>query len=55
MISDTDIRVTRGEEKADRRMVVGIGIVDVHVFEKPLDVLVEEALDLPVIELRINK
>ena len=36
-------------------MVVGIGVIDVHVLEKPSDVLVEEALDLAVIEFGVNK
>lgn len=36
-------------------MVVGVGIIDVHVFEKPFDVLVEEAFNLSVVKFRINK
>ena len=38
-----------------RGMVVGIGIVNIHVFEEPLYVFVEEALDLSIIEFRVNK
>ena len=36
-------------------MIVGVCIVNCHVFKKPLDVLVEEALNLSVLELRINE
>lgn len=36
-------------------MIISVGIVNVHVFKKPLDVLVEEALHFSVTELRINK
>lgn len=42
-------------ELANGRMVVGISIVDAHVFEKPFDMLVEEALNFSVIKFRINK
>lgn len=42
-------------EMADRRMIVSEGIINFHVFKKPSDVLVEEALNFSVIELRINK
>lgn len=36
-------------------MIVSVGIVDFHVFKKPFDVLVEEAFNFSVVELRINK
>lgn len=36
-------------------MIVGVSIIDVHVFKKPFDVLIKEALNLSVIELGINK
>ena len=36
-------------------MVVGKGVVDGHVFEKPADVVVEEALDFSVVELGVDE
>ena len=36
-------------------MIVGVGIIDFHVLEEPLDVLIEEALNFSIIEFRINK
>ena len=36
-------------------MVVGISVIDVHVLEKPSNVVVEEALDLSVVEFRVHK
>ena len=36
-------------------MVVGISVVNIHVFEEPSYVLIEEALDLAVVEFRVYK
>ena len=36
-------------------MVVGIGVIDIHVLEEPSDVLIKEALDLAVVEFRVYK
>ena len=36
-------------------MIVGKGVVDGHVFEKPSDVGVEEALDFFVVEFRVHE
>ena len=37
------------------RMIVGVSIINRHIFKKPLDVLVEEALNFSVLEFRVNK
>ena len=36
-------------------MVVGKGIIDTHVLEKPSDVLVEKALNFSIFEFGVNK
>ena len=36
-------------------MVVGKGVIDIHVLEEPFYVLVKESLDFVVVELRVNK
>lgn len=42
-------------ETAYCRMIVCKSIIYFHVYEKPLDVHLEELFNLQVIELRINK
>ena len=36
-------------------MVVGVGIINAHVFEEPFDVIIEETLNLSVIEFGVDK
>ena len=36
-------------------MVVGKGVIDIHVLEEPFYVLIKESLDFVVVELRVNK
>ena len=36
-------------------MVVGKGVIDVHVLEEPFYMLVKESFDFTVVELRVNK
>ena len=36
-------------------MVVGKGVIDIHVLEEPFYVLVKKSLDFVVVELRVNK
>lgn len=38
-----------------RGMIVGKAIVYAHVFEEPLDMVPEEAFDLPVVEFGVNE
>ena len=37
------------------RVVVGKSVVNSHVFEEALDVLIKEALDFAVVEVRIDE
>ena len=36
-------------------MIVGKSVIDIHVFEEPFYMLVKEAFDFAVVELRVNE
>ena len=42
-------------ERAYGGVVVGIGVIDVHVLKEPFDVVVEEALNFSIIEFGVNE
>ena len=41
--------------RAYRRMIIGKGVIDIHILEKPSDVFAKEALNLSIVEFRVNK
>lgn len=43
------------EWRAHHRVIVSKGIVDGHVLEEPADVVIEEAFDFGVVELRVDE
>ncbi len=45
----------RWARRAYRGMIVGKGVIDIHILEKPSDVLAKEALNLSIVEFRVNK
>ena len=36
-------------------MVIGVGIINAHVFKEPFDMIIEETLNLSVIEFGVDK
>ena len=36
-------------------MVIGVGIINAHVFKEPFDMILEETLNLSVIEFGVDK